>query len=329
MTRAHVQRARAGFTLVELMVAMVLGALVGVTLVASIAGQQRFFRGASAINGLRNQLRQAASLLPSDLRPISRRGGDIYSFTSEQIDFRSVMGSSFICAKPTTTTIVVPPMEVAKNNSLTAWIDQPQVGDSLLVYDDSILVSTSDDAWRAYKITGISAVTGVNACPLRTAAAGGFVEVADAAQASYQITVDASTPFRTSNYVGNAVRFFRRVKYGLYQAAADNNWYLGYSDCAYLAARGATPCSAMRAIAGPLSAYTSGSGGLATNGLNLQYFDSTGTTVDPSVLGASKRIAGIRIVLRAQTNAAVHTANAPGTSFVDSLVVHVGLRNRN
>lgn len=327
MRRAYLERARSGFTLVELMVAMVLGAIVGATLVASIAGQQRFFRGASAINSLRNQLRQAAALLPSDLRPISRRGGDIYSLTSEQIDFRSVMGSSFICAKPTNTTIVVPPIQVAKNNSLTAWIDQPQVGDSMLVYDDSILVSTSDDTWRAYKISAITAVTGVNACPLRTAAAGGFVEPADATQPSYQITVDGSNPLRTSNYVGNAVRFFRRVKYGLYQAAADNNWYLGYSDCAFLAGRGGTPCSAMRAIAGPLNAYTEG--GAATNGLNLQYFDSTGTALNPSVLGAAKRVARIRIALRAQTDAAVHTPNAPGGTFLDSLVVHVGLRNRN
>lgn len=319
---------RSGFTLVELMFAMVLGALVGVTLVASIAGQQRYFRGASAITNTRNQLRQAAALLPADLRSISRIGKDIYSMTSEQIDFRSVMGSSVICSKPTTTSIIVPPLQVAKNNSLTAWVNQPQVGDSILVYDDSILVSTSDDTWRAYQITGITAVTGVNACPVRTAATGGFVETADATESSYQITVAASTPFRTSNYVGNPVRFFRRVKYGLYQESADNNWYLGYSDCAYLTARGTTPCSTMRAIAGPLSAYTSGGSSLATNGLNLQYFDSTGAAVNPSAAGASARVARVRIALRAQTDAAVNTPNASAT-FVDSLVVHVGLRNRN
>ena len=329
MTRTHHRSARPGFTLVELMVAMVLGAIVGATLVASIAGQQRFFRGASAINGLRNQLRQAATLLPYDLRPISRRGGDIYAITSEQIDFRSVMGSSFICAKPTPTTIVVPPLQVAKNNSLTGWISQPQVGDSMLVFDDSILVGASDDTWRSYQITAITAVTGVNACPTRTATAGGFVESTDVAQPSYQITVSGTTPFRASNYVGNPVRFFRRVKYGLYQEASDNRWYLGYSDCAFLAARGATPCSTMRAIAGPLSDYSSGGSGLATNGLNLQYFDSTGATINPSSGGAGSRIARIRIALRANTDAAMNSPNAPSGSFFDSLVVSVGLRNRN
>jgi hypothetical protein len=308
---------------------MVLGALVGVTLVAAIAGQQRFFRGASAITSLRSQLRQAAALLPMDLRPVSRRGGDIYSITSEQIDFRSVMGSSFICAKPTATTMVIPPIQVAKNNSLTAWINQPQVGDSMLVYDDSILVSTSDDAWRAYQITSITSVTGVNACPTRTASAGGFLETADATQPSYQITVSGTTPLRTSNYVGNPVRFFRRVKYGLYQDAADNNWYLGYADCAYLTGRGTNPCSTMRAVAGPLSAYSSSSSGLSTNGLNLQYFDSTGTAINPSSGGAAGKVARVRIALRAATDAAVHTPDAPNGTFVDSLVVHVGLRNRN
>ncbi len=328
MISKRMSASRSGFTLVELMVAMVLGALVGVTLVASIAGQQRFFRGASAITNTRNQLRQAAALLPSDLRAVSRRGGDFYSITSEQIDFRSVMGSSFICAKPSATTIVVPPLQVAKNNSLTSWINQPQVGDSLLVYDDSMLVSTSDDAWRSYQITGITAVTGASACPVRNAA-GGFVESTDASQPSYQITVAATTPFRTANYVGNPVRFFRRVKYGLYQEPTDNQWYLGYSDCAYLSGRGTTPCTTMRAIAGPLSAYTNGTPGLATNGLNLQYFDSTGTAVNPSVFAAGSRVARIRIALRGQTDAAVNSANAPNGTFVDSLVVHVGLRNRN
>jgi hypothetical protein len=199
----------------------------------------------------------------------------------------------------------------------------------MLVYDDSILVSTSDDAWRAYQITAITPVTAGNGCPVRTASAGGFVETADAAQSSYLITVAAATPFRTSNYVGNPVRFFRRVKYGLYQDGADNNWYLGYADCAFLSSRGATPCSTMRAIAGPLNAYTNGSSGLTTNGLNPQYFDSTGASINPSSAGAATRVARIRIALRAQTAAAVNTPDAPSGTFVDSLVVHVGLRNRN
>jgi prepilin-type N-terminal cleavage/methylation domain-containing protein len=321
-----VVRARRGFTLIEMMIALVLLGLVGGAIVTAIAGHQRFFRGASDIMQARGQLRQAMAMLTGDLRAISRRDADIYELTNQSIDFRGVTGSSFICAKPTNTTFVIPPLNVKKNNSPTAWVNQPQAGDSMFVYDDSAAASTSDDAWRVYQIASIDEVVGVNGCPTYTPTTGGFVEASDATQPSYRLTVSGGTPLRSSIGVGAPIRFFRRVKYALYEESADGNWYLGTRDCAELVSRSGTPCTGMRALAGPLRPPI---GTTDTSGLRFQIYDTTGSTLSAANATTPARLARIRIALRAQTGRTIWVPGKARGLYADSLELHVGLRNRN
>jgi prepilin-type N-terminal cleavage/methylation domain-containing protein len=91
--RAH----RAGFTLVELLIAMTLMGIIGGAIVTLLLRQQRFYNGTNELIQTRQQIRQAAAMLPSDLRGISSVGGDIYAMTDSSIDFRSVFGSSVAC----------------------------------------------------------------------------------------------------------------------------------------------------------------------------------------------------------------------------------------
>jgi prepilin-type N-terminal cleavage/methylation domain-containing protein len=57
---------RAGFTLLELMIALVLLGMIGGTIASLIVRQQRYFRGAQDSLDSRAELRRVGALLPTD-----------------------------------------------------------------------------------------------------------------------------------------------------------------------------------------------------------------------------------------------------------------------
>ena len=61
----------------------------GAGIVTVLLRQQRFYGGATDVIATRQQIRQIAALLPSDLRGISSVGGDIYTMSDSSIEFRS------------------------------------------------------------------------------------------------------------------------------------------------------------------------------------------------------------------------------------------------
>src|SRR5881398_4108143 len=97
---------RAGFTLIELVIAMVLMSLVGGGIVKLLLRQQRFYNSTSDLIQTRQQIRQAAAMLPSDLRGISSIGGDIFAMSDSALEFRSVFGSSVVCVNAGTLSTV-------------------------------------------------------------------------------------------------------------------------------------------------------------------------------------------------------------------------------
>lgn len=299
---------RPGFTIVELLVAMVLFALVMGAAMQVIVRQQRFYRGAGELLEMRAGLRQGVSLLTSDLRAIYPADGDVYEWTKSKIGFRSVTGSSIVCLMPSTTTIVVPPATLIQNNTLTTWLTAPVVGDSVLIYDEGREVGNDDDVWRRYRITGVSTVNGVNAC----LPASGYTVAGDL-KPSTRFTLSAA--LSSTIVTGAPMRFYRRVDYGIYQAS-DSLWYLGASDCL----PGRTPeCSTYQPVSGPYRPLS----GSTTSGLVLSYFDAAGNELDPataSVLG----IARVGVIVRGETNAPFSTEEFQR----DSATFTIGLRNR-
>ena len=300
---------RAGFSLVELIVTLVLFGIVMGAATQAIVRQQRFYRGAGELLEMRTALRQGVTMLTADLRSVYPADGDIYQWTRSRIGFRSVTGSSIICHMPTTTTMVVPPATLVQNNTLTTWLTTPVVGDSVMIYDEGPGVGNDDDLWRRHKITAVTTVNGSNACLPAT----GYTVAADL-KPSTRFTI---TPALSATTVtGAALRFFRRVDYQLYQAS-DSLWYLGASDCL----PGRTPeCSTVQPVSGPYSPLS----GAATSGLVLTYADSAGVELDPATASAA-RIARINVIVRGQT-----TAPYGSTDFQqDSATFVIGLRNRN
>ena len=308
MTIARAQR-RSGFTIVELIIAMVLFGIVMGAAMQVILKQQRFYRGAGELLEMRSGLRQGVTMLTSDLRAVYPAEGDIYEWTRSKIGFRSMIGSSIICLMPSTSAIVVPPRTLVQNNALSAWLTSPVVGDSVLVFDEGPGVGNDDDAWRGYQITAVATVNGTNACLPAT----GYTVSGDI-RPSTKFTLSAALP--STVVTGAPMRFFRRVDYGIYQAS-DSLWYLGASDCL----PGRTPtCASYQPISGPYRPLS----GTAASGLVLTYFNTAGAELDPAT-ASMLNIARIGVIVRGETDAPFSTDEFQR----DSATFTVGLRNRN
>ena len=313
--RASALTRRAGFTLLELLMVLVVLVLVSGAVTLLLVRQQRTYNGTVELVQTRQQIRQAASMLPSDLRGISSVGGDIYAMTDSSLEFRSVFGSSVACGFDSNRAWVsTVPQKLAKGSVMTTWSVLPSAGDSFAIYDGGSSTTTaSDDFWGLYQLKTVTPVTGnvTSGCPTST----GLVQPGDVTgtNPSYQLapTVTLSKTIDSAS----AIRFFRRVHYSVYKAA-DNNWYLGYYDCK----TGRSPvCNAVQPIAGPFRPYATD----GTSGLQFAYFDSTGA-------GTANRnlVARIRVVVRGEGTTLVNLTGFGETVLRDSLRIEVGLRNR-
>jgi prepilin-type N-terminal cleavage/methylation domain-containing protein len=313
-------RGRAGLTLVELMIVVVLLGVVGAGIVTVLLHQQKFYRGTTDLIATRQQIREIAAALPSDLRGISSVGGDIYAMSDSAIEFRSVYGGSVVCVSNVAASWVSsPPITLLRGSTFTSWSATPLAIDSVAIYDNGPTPKLADDAWRFYEL---SAVAVQNGSALYCPTTSGLVQAADITPLNkmYQFLL---TPAPTATIaVGAAMRFFRRVHYRLYQAA-DGNWYLGYFSCK----RNQVPnCNATQSIGGPFNAYATPAAG--TSGVQFSYFDSTGTALDPTVAPNRAAVSRIRLVVRGTGQTLGSLSGMGFQTFKDSLMVDVGLRNR-
>ena len=304
-------RARRGFTLMEMLIAVTLLAVVAGGVLGVLRRQQRFYRGARDQLATRSNLRMALGLMPSDLRGVSSVGNDIYLMNDRRIEFRATFGSSLICTIPVAggNSIVIPPRTLARDGELTTWNRTPEVGDSLLIYDNNTAVGDADDTWRVYRVNAILPLVG--GCPTTT----GFTTVADAAQSAYQITLNGNVT--NTMAIGAPVRFFRKTVYQLYQAS-NQKWYLGWQDC--LDTR-AVACSAVQPISGPYKSAVTTAG---QSGLTLTYYDSLN-----AVTAVPARVSRIEVVVRADENATTDDRKSYTAGKKDTLNTMIGLRNRS
>ena len=309
-------RPRAGLTLIELMISIVLLGLMGGLIVGFLLKQGRFYSGANEILLTRTQVRQASVMMPNDLRAISSPAGDIYAMNDTMIEFRSTFGSSYICRNDRSTSqIPIPPVNLAKGSVLSAWTQTPTNNDSLALYVDSTNSTTNDDTWSYHKITATT-IAMSNATPGCTSASG-LMKTTDVTSSnpSYSFTLSPQQSATVSP--GAAVRFFKKAHYSLYQAS-DGNWYLGYYDCR----TSRTPvCNPIAPIAGPLKPYVAGQPQLA--GLRFTYYDTTG-----AVTTNRQAVSRISVLLQGQGTKTIQLAGASPQTFSDSLRIEVSLRNR-
>ena len=251
---------RAGTSLVELIIALTLTALVLGAATSSLLHQQRGARWAGALGGAESQMRPLVQVLPAELAMLDAGAGDVVSgaATDTSIQIRAVVASSLACDTATSAVTLLPDVAAVATGGVAR---APVAGDSLWFYPNDSL------GWRARRVVAVS--HGRVACRLPASPSG----------PAYRLTLDtaANAPG------GTPVRVTRHERYVIYRAS-NGAWYLGNRAWSAATASFAAP----QPIAGPFLRARHG------DITGFRYFDSLGAVVVPD--GTNERtIARVRV----------------------------------
>lgn len=144
-----------GFTLAELSVTAVVGALVLSAVLQVLTVNQRTYTAQQeAISGQQTN-RMALDVLFSELREVSPAGGDLLAMSSDSLRTRLMRKFGFICQTN---------MSTQPELNVIPWgigVNAFEVGDSIFVFADNDEGTTGDDVWISASVTGVAAGT----CP--------------------------------------------------------------------------------------------------------------------------------------------------------------------
>lgn len=283
-------RGRAGFTLVELLIVLVMLGLVGAITVRVLTDTQRLTVAQGERAMVQTTTRTGVLVLPTELREINPGFGDITQMNDTSITYRGMRNLAISCTAPTTAAVRV---ATASIEGLKGF----SVNDSILVFfEGNEPNSPNDDDWVLARVQGISTGT---ACddgrPGTTLTFAGSPTMSDGSP------VD-NTAF--GNNPMAVVRAFEKTTIAAYEDDNGDTWLgmLGPSD-------GTT----IQPVLGPLAAdsgltltYRDGSGAITTNPLLVQ-------SIDVRVIGITTR--------------PVHKGSSTPAIEYDSLTTRIALRN--
>lgn len=288
-------RSRRGFTLVELLIAIVLLGIVSAAIYRVLVNNQRLYMAQTQRIDLSQNIRAAGSILPAEFRQLDAADGDIAAMSATSISIRAMRWLGFACTPPVLGGALNGVSMIVRGGAPGQPLFFGSRGinntDSLLIYYDGDPTTRADDFWATGAITaspngqncadgqeGQRLIMTVNLLGLGANVAGGIP-------------------------VGAPVWGFEPVTYQLYQPVGDTSWYVGFQPA------GGT----MQPLIGPVLA----------NGLTFSYFNANG-----NVTAVRAQVARIDITVRARTAVAIRKGGeAPLQAAVDSLVTSVALRN--
>lgn len=191
---------RAGFTLVELLIVSVLGALILVATYEVLVTNQRTYLAQQAQIQSQQSVRAGADVLFGELREISARGGDLVRMAPDSMTIRVMRKLGVACQ-----------VDLSGDPSITAYV----VGD-WFASDDSVVVFADVDTTRVdddvYHYASVNAGDNTQTCGPKPAQILRFPGMGPAFRAD-------------SVWVGAPIRSYAWLTYGLYQV--DGDWYLG------------------------------------------------------------------------------------------------------
>jgi prepilin-type N-terminal cleavage/methylation domain-containing protein len=282
---------RRGFTLVELLIALLLLGIVTAAFYGSLTTNQRAYQKQTQVIDLQQNMRAATAILPSELREIDASEGDIGAMSATSITFRAHRWMGFICTAPV--------MPFATNPAATFMTVRrdPFYGrtpintatDVMFVRYEGDDGTRKDDGWAQ----AIPTVVVNGAC---LDGKPGFV-------VNMNLNLGSKPNISGGITNGSPVLGYETVTYGLYQPPGSADWFIGL-----------TTNNGQQPLIGPL----------LPNGLSLTYYDSTG-----AVTAVRDSVARVDIVVRALTNQQVRSTTGASTlaRVVDSVRTSVALRN--
>jgi len=283
-------RAR-GFTLLELIVALVLASAIVLSAHKLLVGIRRLQRQQSERAHVNATLRTAISILPLELGELNAAdtaSSDILAMSNGSITYKAMRTLDFVCAKP---------VGQADSGTVVLW-GEPSFGmrqlnaerDSVLLLAQPAAPPPDDELWVRGNVQGLSLGT---ACPGHAP--------------SVTLTLNGVRPLDGLQHitVGAPVRGFELVRVSAYRDASGVVW-LGVRQFNKLSGWSTT-----QPVLGPLQA----------EGLRFEYFDASG-----SQTSTQGNVAGIGISVLGQSRVPVK-ALGRHVHLQDTLVAYVALRN--
>jgi prepilin-type N-terminal cleavage/methylation domain-containing protein len=280
---------RRGFTLVELMVALLLMTMVGTVVYKLLQSEQRVSTAQAERVMLQSSVRTGALVVPSELRELAANAGgqtDLLQIDADSITYRAARGVGFTCAA-TSTQIKIRNTALLPFNGLRA-ISPGR--DSLLLFVDGDPGKATDDFWVRLPVSSVA-----------TSTCG-----SDAAIAVSTPDFLALLPggLLSSVVVGGPVRTEEVMRLKSY-ASGGQQW---------VGAASLSGGDAVQPIFGPITA----------DGFQLAYFTGDGTATNTPSAVRVIRITLIGVTERAVAQGGV---SGPNTLLQDTLVTRVLLRN--
>ncbi|HJU72809.1 MAG TPA: hypothetical protein VJ717_03615 [Gemmatimonadaceae bacterium] len=300
-------RARAGVSIIEVIITIMILGIVGTALTRVMMKQQQSYRDAAKQADMQRELRLTSSMLPAELRSLSSAGGDVLVMDEDKVEFLANIGSGVVCDKVGNTHIAVPPTNAAEVTT-TNWYTQPQPGDTMFMYNDSLGKGSDDDVWARRVIANIT--MDFARCP----GAPYTHPTLDAGKPRWFIGVGA-LGIPDSVRIGAVVRFARPVRYSIYQEAS-GKWYVGYQELI------SGNWTTTEAVGGPYNRFQPGD--ILPTGLQFRYFDSLGTRLTSAIDRLS--VSRIDVYLRSDAGVAAVTERRPNT-LKDSVMMRIAVRN--
>jgi prepilin-type N-terminal cleavage/methylation domain-containing protein len=287
--------ARRGFTMIELLVALVLLGIVSAAVYRVLVNNQRLYQAQTARIDLSQNIRAAGSILPAEFRQLDASEGDIYAMTATSIKVRGMRWLGFACNIPALGGSLNGVSVVVRGGApgLPLFFGARGINqtDSVLLYYDGNASTRTDDFWA---IGGISAAPNGQNC--------------DDGKAGQRLILNVNLLGLGANVAGAIpsgapVWGFETVTYQLYQQAGDTSWYIGFQPTG----------GSIQPLIGPVLA----------NGLTLTYYNAAG-----AVTAVRSQVARIDITVRGRTTSAVRAGGqAARLTAIDSVVTSVALRN--
>ena len=291
--------ARRGFTLVELMIALVLLGIVSAAVYKVLVNNQRLYLAQTQTIDLQGNIRAAAAILPAEFRELDAADGDIKAMTATSLRIRAMRQLAFVCSDPALGGGIGQIVLTVRTTPIYGTRQTFKQGDSILVYWEGDPTNRNDDQWLPAQ--------------LQKDPDPGFCADSNVANnPAFLLTLqpqwinDPTLNRAGAISRGAPLRGFDKVAYELYQSPTDNNWYLGQRN----PAQGGT----IQPMIGPL---------IGPNGVTFSYYDSVGV-----VTADSSKVSQIGFVLRARTASPIRSAGTGVQAYkVDSVVSWVALRN--
>jgi prepilin-type N-terminal cleavage/methylation domain-containing protein len=297
--------ARRGFTLVELVVALVLGLMVGGLVHRMLLHAQRLARAQAERIALQENVRVAALVLAGELGSLG--SDEITPEASAALGYPAAVRSDLLVIEPGAVTYLAgrgagrvcgvapgPPTEIMIAESSWESLRAPRATDSLLVFAESNPATGSDDAWIHLGVVS----AGAAACP------GG--------EAGIAVGVAAPAPLDPAALArvtpGSPARLAEVMQMRYYQSGG-KSWF---------GMRSVSTGEAITPVSGPLADSSAG-----VRGLTLVYRDAADApTSDPAAVRA------VEIALVGVTDQPVYGRDTR-RPLVDSfaLTTRVALRN--